>query len=451
MVNPHFVIKRIAFTVCITVVTAMPVLAQQDWFIFVQADNNQPFYAKLGEKIYSSSSIGYLVLPGLKDSTYNLAIGFPKNRFREQTYSVSINKKDQGFQLKRNSDQVWVLYNWQNSQSLEPVQDSQNTNSLYGDQKKTDGFATLMSAVVNDTSVLYMSVVKTEEPVKEEKKEVKADTPDVKKASVVKVIKKPVVKPKAKPPVTRTKPPVVAKTKQPVVVIDTVKTMAKTDTAVLYEEVVKTPPAPLVFKPAITKLTELSGKNEKWLVYIDATYEKADTISIHIPIGEELVKPDTSAVTADKSKTVADSPFVIKKDTVAIEVPKQEVKKPGTIEKIPDAEIKQAPPEKKVVMMVNSDCQNFAKESDIDKLRIKMLAESDIKNKIAAAQKLFKTACLTAKQIRALSELFTTDETRYKFFEAAYPFVADTDNFKLLVELLTEESYVSKFKTLVRM
>ncbi len=36
--------------------------AQQDYFVLVQADNNQPFYARMGGKLFSSSAQGHLIL-----------------------------------------------------------------------------------------------------------------------------------------------------------------------------------------------------------------------------------------------------------------------------------------------------------------------------------------------------------------------------------------------------
>ncbi len=52
--------------------------SQQEYFIFIQTDNGQPFYLQLGDKTYSSSSIGHIIISKLADSTYTLNIGFPK-------------------------------------------------------------------------------------------------------------------------------------------------------------------------------------------------------------------------------------------------------------------------------------------------------------------------------------------------------------------------------------
>jgi hypothetical protein len=47
--------------------------------------------------------------------------------------------------------------------------------------------------------------------------------------------------------------------------------------------------------------------------------------------------------------------------------------------------------------------------------------------------------------------MFRTDEGKYKLFDAAYPFVSDTNNFKDLAGLLSEEYYINRFKAMVRM
>jgi hypothetical protein len=42
---------------------SVAVKAQQNYFIYVQTDNKQPFYVKMNDKVMSSSGAGYLVIP----------------------------------------------------------------------------------------------------------------------------------------------------------------------------------------------------------------------------------------------------------------------------------------------------------------------------------------------------------------------------------------------------
>jgi hypothetical protein len=167
-------------------------------------------------------------------------------------------------------------------------------------------------------------------------------------------------------------------------------------------------------------------------------------------VAEETKKEsEPAAVKTDKepAKPAVDSAAVVVKaePQPAVEVKKPEAEKPKAVE-----------PEKKAettgkLVMINSDCAKLATDNDVDKMRVKMMAESDLQKKLTVANKYFKTMCLYAKQIKGLSELFPNDEGKYKFLEMAYPFAADTANFKQLYELLSAEEYVTKFKKLVRL
>src|ERR1019366_5422303 len=92
----------------------------------------------------------------------------------------------------------------------------------------------------------------------------------------------------------------------------------------------------------------------------------------------------------------------------------------------PDSARKKAPPRS---LFINSDCRNFATEYDVDKLRVKMLEAGKEDDRITAAHKVFKTKCFSTRQVKALSEAFTSDAQKFRFLEAAYPFVSD-DHFK---------------------
>src|SRR5687767_1751345 len=98
------------------------VRAQQEYFIFLQSDpqQQQPFYARIGEKIHSSSAEGHLVLSGLKDSTYSVFIGFSKNQHPELEFVVPVSRKDHGFQLKDMGEQGFHLFNLLTLQLLKP-------------------------------------------------------------------------------------------------------------------------------------------------------------------------------------------------------------------------------------------------------------------------------------------------------------------------------------------
>lgn len=100
--------------------------------------------------------------------------------------------------------------------------------------------------------------------------------------------------------------------------------------------------------------------------------------------------------------------------------------------------------------MANSDCKNFASEDDFIKLRKKMAAEDNDDDMVATARKQFKSKCFTVEQVKNLGVLFLKDEGKYKFFDAAYPFVSDSYNFGTLEIQLSDNYFISRFKAMIR-
>src|SRR5688572_25849778 len=89
------------------------VSAQKVYFVYIQTENEQPFFVKFNKKTIQSSPSGYIILPKLIDSTYELSIGFPKIPGAEQKFSVVVNKKDHGFLLKNFAEKGWGLFDLQ--------------------------------------------------------------------------------------------------------------------------------------------------------------------------------------------------------------------------------------------------------------------------------------------------------------------------------------------------
>ena len=185
------------------------------------------------------------------------------------------------------------------------------------------------------------------------------------------------------------------------------------------------------------KITE--KKTEKTLIvsYTDKNGNgKTDTIQIIIPIdppAASVPKKDSIFPRWQSNPRPLTEPVVSKKDSGAPSYT-------GT-----------GQPVSKGPVMVNSDCVNFATEYDLDKLRVKMIAEVTADDRIAAAKKVFRTKCFTTRQIRALTELFLNDEGKYKFLDTAYPFASDSGEFRNLVSVLKEDYYIKRFNAMIRL
>ena len=140
-----------------------------------------------------------------------------------------------------------------------------------------------------------------------------------------------------------------------------------------------------------------------------------------------LIQPDTKKATPVQSnqeeKKFLDIPPV---DSVAIDK--------GTTQK---AAVK------------SNNCKAVAVEDDFFKLRKKMASANSDDAMITDAKKTFKTKCFSTTQVRNLSTLFLTDESKYKFFDAAYQYVSDLENFSTLQSALKDEYFINRFKAMI--
>lgn len=393
--------SKIFFLVLATAMIPSLLPAQLNHFIYLQTEGKQPFYAKLDKKIFSSSASGYLIIPKLKDGTYNITIGFPKAENSEQTYSCTVNNKDAGYLIKNFGDKGWGLFNLQ---TLETVMAAPPKTDVAKKEttEKTDEFSNMLSEAVNDPSIKQVEK-KARQP--EEIKE---------NATISKPANEPVVKPAGR--------------------------------------------SGIVKKEVITTAAGVE------MLYIDITSDKQDTIHILIP-----------AEKTDDPVNVVE-PARGKDNEIKVQGQKPEEKETGSVKPIENTNTgkekvneaagtenkKFLPIEVKggekadstapvnAVAMINSNCKGYASEEDFLKLRKKMAAEDKDDAMIAVAQKFLKAKCYTTDQVKNLSVLFLKDEGKYRFFDLAYQFVSDSNNYSILELQLSDSYYISRFKAMVR-
>jgi hypothetical protein len=97
----------------------------------------------------------------------------------------------------------------------------------------------------------------------------------------------------------------------------------------------------------------------------------------------------------------------------------------------------------------NSDCKAFANNEDFLRLRKKMASENNDDQMIKIAKKYFHTKCFSIEQIKNLSFLFLSNEGKYRFFDVAYPFSSDSEQYKMLQSQLTDSYYINRFKAMI--
>lgn len=83
---------------------------QTGHYLFIQTENNQPFYLRLMGANLSSNASGYLLIPKLTNGEYELNVGFAQSD-KEQKFVVKVEGKDLGFSLKQELDNTWSLFN----------------------------------------------------------------------------------------------------------------------------------------------------------------------------------------------------------------------------------------------------------------------------------------------------------------------------------------------------
>jgi hypothetical protein len=424
----------------VLILSVATAFSQKVYFIYIQADLEQPFSVKMNEKIYHSSSSGYLILSKLKDSTYPLTVLFPQGKWPDQAFKIEVRSKDRGFLLKNFGDKGWGLYDLQTLS----VQMSTTNGIAEGkaEAKDVSTFTDVLSRAANDPSLrekpaaIQQAVVREEkkpEPVAAKKNETKTDAD---------VVKKDETQPAAVQPALAKQEPVQEKPK-PAVTHPPVESVEKNDPPVVWEvvkeerkaEEEKTVEVPQEYKPSVVKKrrAESSTSEGLGLTFIDEYADgKRDTIRILIPNPKRVVKDETKQdkkfldITAEtKDVTPPEVKTAVTEQKEEVKEVKEEVKKPAA-------------------------CTSLATDNDFLKLRRRMAAESGDDDMVSEGVKYFKSRCFTVSQVKNLSTLFLNDAGKYKFFDAAYGHVSDPENFATLQPELKDEYYVNRFKAMMR-
>ncbi|MBI5856059.1 MAG: DUF4476 domain-containing protein [Sphingobacteriales bacterium] len=388
--------------------------SQKVYFIYFQTENEQPFYLRMDNKIYSSGASGYLILSKLKDSLYGFSIGFPQSQHTELNFSAAIARKDHGYIIKNLGEKGWVLFNLQTLAIQMPVENKADEKTLH-ESGKNSAFTEMLSKASNDPSLKE----KTTAEVSEEKK---ADTVSIQVA----------VKEKQ---ATDSAAVVEIKKDQPKDLVEEKLRDQKQGASVLLKDSaveVKTLKLEEIYKRSeIMRKSESSTTEGFGLVFIDRISNQGnDTIHILIPNPKPLVSivdekslPEKKFLNIDTTAVISERPSDVQPVTVMPVIEKNIEKK---------------------------NCSEQAGEADFFSLRKIMAAAFGDDEMIAEAKKYFKTKCFTTEQIRNLSVLFLTDAGKYKFYDVAYDFVTDTANFGLLQKELKDEYYINRFKAMLR-
>jgi hypothetical protein len=389
--------------------------SQKVYFIYLQSETEQPFSIKLNSKIHSSTPSGYLILSKLHDSTYSFTVVFPQNKWPEQTFSIAVNKKDHGFLLKNFGEKGWGLFDLNNLSVIQANALSINTlNPVITERKEGSGFTELLSKAVDDPTLKEKQILQNPE----EKKVEKAATGEVKKESDVS-IKDTVM---SKPLIVETSPVIFEEPKPMISNAEVIKADSILVPDIAYS------------KSVVTKKSESSTTEGFGLVYLDEFGNGIkDTIRLLI-LNPQPVKILVTEIPKEEKKFIENitSDTLKMEENVKVEA-KQLVKDSliNNLEKI-------------------NNCKILADDSDFFKLRKSMAAIEGEDEMINEAKKYFKVKCFKTIQIRNLSTLFLSEEGKYRFFDAAYFYTTDKENFNALQSELKDEYFINRFKAMLR-
>ncbi len=433
----HIIPMKKAFLLSLLFITGF-LNAQKVYFIYLQTDNQQPFYARLGEKIYNSSSSGYLILSNLRDSVYAMNIGMQGSQAPDQSYLITVNKRDQGFLLKNFGEKGWGLFNLTSMAVIMAASNPVTTIQTVKTEKREDNdFTNLLAKAADDSTIKQKPIIeKAEEkkveptvvvtekkeeiketipPTSEEIKkeiitEVKNDVPKIDSMAIQKQIEETNIEAKRKSDSI-----LAAKNRE--LELQNQEEMRKQDSINKTKDDIKTEAE---YKKSTVKLkSESSTTTGIGLIFLDFLTDQVDTIKILIP-------PDHKKIASIETKQ-EEKKFL---DMISVDSSKKDEPNSGLIK--------------------SNNCKAMATDDDFFKLRKKMAAESTDDNMIIEATKVFKTKCFTVIQIKNLSALFLTDEYKYKFFDASYQYVTDSEKFPSLQSELKDEYYINRFKAMLR-
>lgn len=518
---------------------AFSVKAQQVHFIYLQTDNGQPFYVKLNNKLVSSSAEGYIILPNITDGEYGLVVGFPRNEFPEKTYTVLVDKNNEGFLLKNFGEKGWQLFNLQ---TLALTEGTDNRPVVVKVKKDEDSFTKMLAGVVKDSSILQNHEIAAapskpvdslttldSSKVSSMPKTGSATIADINKTTASSVPKKDSISVSEVNNTTATLLPKTDSSTQnntessDITKINSVsKILSKQDNnglRMIYQDKSDSSTDTIkIFMPAEkdqtinniepkapseNKNSNISSSSDTSQLSITPTHvnsqivDTATSANVTLPVNDtdsqknslisnktdtsQNITPSSKSDSLGKINNATDVNNTGEKTNPLIQEPVQQNKvfkdssSQNNSSVITDIKITNVPPANgnsdtqnnkedknnakdqltvlpKVVTKswVNSDCKNFATNTDFLKLRKKMAAENGIDNMLKVAMKYFKSMCFSTEQIKDLSYLFLTDEGKYKFFDAAYAYASDSNQYQILRSQFTDPYYLNRFKAMIR-
>ena len=367
-------------------------------YFFIEADNQQAFYIKKNDSIYSSSANGFLIIPRNTEKTFTITVGFPMNKFPEVQFKLDEMDRDKGFQLKNFQEKGWGLFDrssllviMQSATEVKVVENKVNKPQLEGGD-----FANMLSEVTDDKTLLAKGKTVLKAAPKN------ADS---------KLLSKP-VKPASKPE---------AKPNQLVQTTTSAASQVKPE--------IKPNQSAQLITNTITKVkVDSSEKGMLSIKYIDKSAEgKADVVDlkIEVPISQVAQSNTETADLFNKQKQNELTNLQKKDDSSKLNTQSLGLQSP-------------------------SICTfSKASEKDIKNIQRKLLGYVKGEDQVDFAEKGYKNKCFTTNQTMEISWFLLNEDMRLAFFKRIVNLIADQENIKLLESGFVKEDNIKSFREFI--
>ncbi|MCC6286320.1 MAG: hypothetical protein IT249_00400 [Chitinophagaceae bacterium] len=153
----------LALFICITV---FRLWAQGNYYIYIQSEDNKPFYVKYGSSVFASSGDGDVIIPNLSGGSCAFLVGFPERAGVEWKFECNTSETDQVYILRTSNSksvELSVLNQGKNIAGTK-VETAPSKQTIAQEKKATgvvsnDTFSSMLAQVVNDPSIRQQPLI----------------------------------------------------------------------------------------------------------------------------------------------------------------------------------------------------------------------------------------------------------------------------------------------------
>ncbi|WP_143310620.1 DUF4476 domain-containing protein [Chitinophaga vietnamensis] len=483
------------------------------YYVYIQSEKGQPFYVKHNGQVLSSTERGYIVIPKLDAGTNPITVGFPQNQAPEQHFAVRISQKDQGFLLKQGADGYTLYNlqsfreikadNGDATPAAAPAE--QETTTAATEEKPADQDTArkeMMANMQKDIETTFAGKATIGAASKKpaptgnsfssalDKVVVSADDRDVVE-EVAPAKPAPAATDAADAAVKKPKNKKQKGDREPLTEEEQalLKDVLANENKAAASEAATEEAAKEAVKDAAAPADDVAPKKQKrhkkkegdpdFIEFQDDKNAPAATAvapaSVPVAAAPETPAPvstdeqpasvkrkkrhrddsrsgeivtDTSgyglavydqpAETRKKKKRKSDDEAAITADATAA------TPAAGTPSPNDETSVKKNTPR-----LVNSDCANVMDDGTFRKLLRRFVAAKSDDSMLDVFRRQSRNYCMETAQIKTLAQLMSSDETRYRLLDTAYPITYDSEKYSSLESVLTDSYYKGRFKAML--